>query len=314
MKVLVADDEAVSQRLLESTLRRWGYDVIGARNGFEAFRILQQPDAPNLAILDWLMPGMDGVEICREVRHRRSEPYTYILLLTGKNTKVDVIEGLDAGADDYVIKPYDPQELQVRLRTGKRILCLQEQLIAARESLREQATRDSLTGVYNRAAVFEILASELIRQKRHGSSLGVVLVDLDHFKSVNDSYGHPVGDQVLRAAAQAMQRCTRHYDAIGRFGGEEFLVVLPGCDDINAQSHAERMRSAISQVSVSVPGERVAVTASFGVTIARPEDDIDACRLIRAADAALYRAKNNGRNCVELSAGEHLAVVTCDQA
>jgi two-component system cell cycle response regulator len=310
MKVLIADDEAVSQHLLESTLQRWGYEVVGAHDGIEAFRILQEPDAPTLAILDWLMPGLNGVEICREIRRRRSEPYTYILLLTGKNTKVDVIAGLDAGADDYVIKPYDPQELQVRLRTGKRILCLQEQLIAARESLREQATHDSLTGLNNRAAVFEFLAQELCRQKRHGNSLGIVLVDLDHFKQINDDYGHQVGDQVLRAASEAMQRCARHYDAVGRFGGEEFLVVLPGCDYINALSHAERIRAAICQLAVpSGPGQ-VKITASFGVTVAQPGNDTDACWLMQAADAALYQAKNNGRNCVEFVSSAQLPAAT----
>jgi diguanylate cyclase (GGDEF)-like protein len=299
MKVLVADDEAVSQRLLESTLRRWGYDVVGAHDGLEAFRILQQPGAPNLAILDWLMPGLDGVQICREIRRQQSERYTYVLLLTGKNSKVDVIEGLDAGADDYVIKPYDPQELQVRLRTGKRILYLQEQLIAARESLREQATHDSLTGLWNRAAVFEILANEMARQKRHGGSIGIVMIDLDHFKQVNDDYGHHVGDQALRAAAETMQHCTRRYDAIGRFGGEEFLLVLPGCDKMNALSHAERMRAAIAGLSLKVPGENLAITASLGVTMSPPGRDFDPCQLIRAADAALYAAKNNGRDRVE---------------
>jgi two-component system, cell cycle response regulator len=311
MKVLVADDEAVSQRLLESTLRRWGYDVIGAHDGLEALRILQQPDAPHLAILDWLMPGLDGVQICREIRRQQAERYTYMLLLTGKNAKVDVIEGLDAGADDYVIKPYDPQELQVRLRTGKRILYLQEQLIAARESLREQATHDSLTGLWNRAAIFEILADELARQKRHGGSIGIALVDLDHFKQINDDYGHQVGDQTLRAAAETMTRCTRRYDAVGRIGGEEFLIVLPGCDKMNALSHAERMRAAIGNLNVAVPGQLLTITASVGVTTVSLGSDIDSCLLIRAADSALYRAKNNGRNCVEFAECENLSTMSC---
>ena len=154
-----------------------------------------------------------------------------------------MIEGLDAGADDYVVKPYDPQELQVRLRTGRRILLLQEQLIAAREAMREQATHDALTGLYNRAATLELLSKELGRQQRHGGSVGLVLVDLDRFKQINDQHGHLIGDRVLREASQAMLKCTRPYDFVGRFGGEEFLVALPGCDLINAISHAERMRS-----------------------------------------------------------------------
>jgi diguanylate cyclase (GGDEF)-like protein len=311
MKVLIADDEVVSQKLLESTLRRWGYEVATARDGFEAAHVLQEPDAPKLAILDWLMPGIDGVQLCREIRRRQTEPYTYILLLTGKNSKHDVIEGLDAGADDYMIKPYDPQELQVRLRTGKRILYLQEQLIAAREALRERATRDGVTGLWNRTAVLELLANELARQKRHGGTVAVVMIDLDRFKLINDQYGHLVGDQVLRGAAQAMERCTRRYDALGRFGGEEFVLVLPGCDKINALSHAERLRAAISQVEVGVPTGKIEVTASLGVTIAQPNADVDACLLLRAADSALYHAKEQGRNRVEFAEATELAASSC---
>jgi two-component system, cell cycle response regulator len=311
MKVLVADDEPVSRRLLENTLRRWEYEVVTARDGAEALNVLQEPDAPQLAILDWLMPGIDGVEICREIRRNRSEPYTYILLLTGKNSKCDVVEGLDAGADDYVIKPFDSQELQVRLRTGKRIIYLQEQLIAARETLRDQATHDSLTGLWNRAATFELLVNELARQKRHGGSIGVALLDLDRFKDINDTHGHLVGDDILRAAASAMQNCTRRYDAVGRFGGEEFIVVLPGCDDINARSHAERVRSAIEQISVKTPQGPIGVTASLGVTVARADQTIDACGLIRAADAALYQAKRNGRNRVEFVESDKFCTVGC---
>ncbi|HZZ28953.1 MAG TPA: diguanylate cyclase [Pirellulales bacterium] len=311
MKVLVADDEAVSRKLLESTLRRWGYEVVVACDGLEAFRILQEVDAPKLAILDWLMPGLDGVQICREIRQLRSEPYTYILLLTGKNTKYDVIEGLDAGADDYVIKPYDARELQVRLRTGKRILYLQEQLIAARETLRDQATHDALTGLWNRAATFEMLANELARQQRHGGSIGVVLVDLDRFKLINDDYGHLIGDEALRSAAKAMQGCTRRYDAVGRFGGEEFILVLPGCDSMNALSHAERMRVAIEQIAIETPRGPVGVTASLGVAVACPDQTTDAVSLIRAADAALYQAKNNGRNRVEFANSEDFSAASC---
>jgi two-component system, cell cycle response regulator len=311
MKVLVADDEAVSRKLLENTLRRWEYEVVTARDGLEAQRILQGPDAPKLAILDWLMPGLDGVQICREIRSQQSEPYTYILLLTGKNAKCDVIEGLDAGADDYVIKPFDSQELQVRLRTGKRILYLQEQLIAARETLRDQATHDSLTGLWNRAATLELLMNELARQKRHGGPIGVALVDLDAFKQINDVHGHLLGDEVLRAAAAAMKSSTRHYDVVGRFGGEEFIIVLSGCDKINALSHAERVRTAIEQISVDTAHGSVGLTASLGVTVARPEQNIDACGLIRAADLALYEAKHNGRNGVEFIDSEKFCAISC---
>jgi len=298
MKVLVADDEPISRRLIEASLARWQYDVLVAKDGLEALEMLQQPDAPKMAVLDWLMPRMDGLEVCRRIRARQAEPYTYIVLLTGKQQRSDVIEGLDAGADDYVIKPFEPDELRVRLRTGKRILYLQDQLIAAREALREQATRDSLTGLYNRAAILEILDNELTRQQRHGGSLGLVLVDLDRFKQINDAYGHLAGDAVLREAAKAMRSISRPYDTIGRLGGEEFVIVLPGCDQINAISHAERMIKAIATISIPTRNGQMTVTASAGVAVAPPTDKTDALRLLRGADVALYRAKDNNRNCV----------------
>jgi two-component system, cell cycle response regulator len=310
MKVLVADDDPVSQRLLESSLQRWGYDVQMARDGYEAFAALLHPESPKLAVLDWQMPGMDGAEICRQIRQREADPYTYIILLTGKHTQQDVIAGLDAGADDYVIKPFDPAELKVRLRTGKRILYLQEQLIAAREALREQATHDSLTGVWNRGAAIDLLTSELTRQKRHGGSIGIVMVDLDRFKQINDRHGHLVGDKVLCAAAQTMRNTARPYDCVGRFGGEEFLLILPGCDSINAISHAERIRVAIEQTAIDGPDGAVPVTASLGVTVAEADSDCEAIELLRFADTALYRAKESGRNRVEFQACRTLSATS----
>jgi diguanylate cyclase (GGDEF)-like protein len=302
MKVLIADDEAISRRLLESSLRRWGYEPILASDGFEALSVLEQVNSPKLAILDWLMPGLSGLEVCSKIRRTKPEPYTYILLLTAKTSKTDVIQGLDAGADDYVAKPFDADELQVRLRTGKRILYLQDQLIAAREALREQATHDSLTGLWNHAAILEILSSELSRRKRLGGSLGIVLVDLDHFKQLNDEHGHAAGDTVLTAVANTMRCSTRPYDAVGRLGGEEFLIVLPGCDKINAVSHAERMRNVIGRISVETStGRPVTVSASLGVTVVTDECDLDPTTLVHAADVALYRAKDNGRNRVEFT-------------
>lgn len=299
MKVLVADDEVVTLRLLESSLRRWGYDVLTAKDGKEALHILQQPDSPKLVVFDWLMPGLDGIQLCQKIRSRSQDPYTYILLITGKREQDDVVKGLSAGADDYITKPFDSQELKVRLRAGKRILLLQDQLIAARETLRDIAMHDSLTRLWNRAAVLDILSTEIARSKRDGSSLGIVLVDIDHFKRINDTYGHPIGDAVLCETARILRDSTRPYDAVGRLGGEEFLVVLPGCDRINAVSHAERLRSAISSTPIFTQSGPVEITASMGVTFLPIDSDNDAATLVRAADEALYRAKNAGRNCVE---------------
>ncbi len=198
MKVLVADDEIVSRRLIETSVRRWGYDVVVANDGLEASQILHSPDAPKLAILDWLMPGLDGVQLCRQLREGKDDAYTYIILLTAKHTQGDVVQGLEAGADDYIAKPFDPQELRVRLRTGKRILYLLAQLTTAREALRELAARDPLTTIWNHKSIVDLLEDELQRAGRQGAYVGVVLVDLDHFKSINDTYGHLTGDHVLR--------------------------------------------------------------------------------------------------------------------
>jgi diguanylate cyclase (GGDEF)-like protein len=306
MKVLIADDEPVSRRLLASSLERWGYEVVVAADGLEALELLQLPDAPNLVVLDWLMPGMDGVELCREIRRQKEEPYTYIILLTAKRTQADIVEGLENGADDYLTKPFHAQELKVRLQTGKRILCLMEQLLQARAALRELAMHDGLTDLWNRAAILESLDAELDRARRQGASLGLVMFDLDHFKAINDTYGHLAGDEVLRAAAKAIRDTLRPYDSVGRYGGEEFLLILPGCDERNAVCHAERLRLVLSELHVPATRDEIRVTASFGVAVAGPGAEADASGLIQAADSALYRAKRAGRNRVELAHMAHL--------
>jgi two-component system, cell cycle response regulator len=310
MKVLVADDEPVSRRLLESSLARWGYEVVTAKDGLEASRILLSPDSPKMAVLDWLMPGMDGVQLCQEIRRNKPEPYTYIFLLTGRRGQDDVVQGLEAGADDYVRKPFDPSELRVRLRTGKRILLLQDQLILAREALRDRATRDQLTGLWNRAAILDILTDELHRSKRQGASLGVVIADLDFFKRINDTYGHPTGDEVLRKVAQALRDSTRRYDSVGRYGGEEFLIVLPGCDETNAVSHAQRLRAAVARVTVEKSPNVIHPTISLGVAVLDKNPSVDASSLVQAADVALYLAKSGGRDRVELGDTSRLSMCT----
>lgn len=297
MKVLIADDSATSRALLRSVLTRWGYEIVSAVNGAEAWEELSKPDAPALAILDWEMPHMTGPEVCRRVRETLREPYTYILLLTGKGSKGETVEGLDAGADDYVVKPFDEHELQVRLRAGKRIVDLQMDLLRAREELRERANKDLLTMLPNRSAIFTALERELSRCHRDRRTVGVVLLDIDHFKKINDTYGHFAGDTVLRETAARLRSNMRPYDHVGRYGGEEFLVVLPNCDLEQAVHQAERLRAKLSASSMIVDGGEMHVTASFGVTVSDGSDrspDI----FVRVADEALYKAKASGRNCV----------------
>lgn len=296
MRVLIADDSPVVRHLLEATLRKWEYEVVTASDGSQAWEVLQRDDAPPLAILDWMMPGLTGPEICRLVRQAGREPYTYILLLTSRTLKEDLFEGLSAGADDYVTKPFDQYELKARLRAGWRIVDLQTQLLHAREALREQATRDFLTRCWNRPAILEHLGKELIRAAREGKPLGLVIADLDHFKVINDTYGHIAGDAVLRDAAIRMESSMRPYDSLGRYGGEEFLVVLPGCDRADTTRQAERMRAVIAGQAVALDDASVKITASFGCTSAVPVYVQSTEHYIRVADTALYTAKRLGRN------------------
>jgi len=303
MRVLLAEDNAVSRRLLESLLRKLDYEVTLAPDGDEAWSALRQPDGPCLAVLDWEMPGLDGIEICRRVRAQAREPYVYLVLLTAREGRESLLEGLQAGADDFLRKPPDEEELDARLRAGRRIVELQAQLVAAREALREQATHDALTGLLNRRALLDALERGLARSRREGTPLSVVLLDLDHFKPVNDTFGHNAGDLVLREAATRLRHGMRGADAVGRWGGEEFLAVLPGCDLAYTCQVAERLRAEMAAAPVALRGGRaVDLTCSIGCAgTAGGEVSIE--ELIAKADAALYRAKQSGRNRVEPAPG-----------
>lgn len=307
MRILFAEDDRVSRHRLAAVLRKWRYEVVEVRDGDAAWGVLQKEDAPQLAILDWMMPGIDGPEVCRRVRQLRREPYTYILLLTAKAQKEDVVAGLEAGADDYLTKPVDVHELQVRLRAGRRILELQKKLIAAREELRIRATRDALTGLWNRTAIFDLLRREVARAERGAVSLSIVMADVDHFKRVNDVYGHLVGDVVLQEVARRVQTALRPYDEVGRYGGEELLLILPRCDAQQAVQVAERLRQCIAEAPIDTPEGEIAVTVSFGVATNEDDAKADLHLLLRAADDALYWAKQKGRNCVVLYTADELS-------
>jgi diguanylate cyclase (GGDEF)-like protein len=301
MNILIAEDDPILRRSLALTLEGWGYAVTAVADGAAALSALRGPDAPNLAVLDWMMPKKTGPEVCREARQSGIDRYIYLVLLTARNQSEDLIKGLEAGADDYLMKPYNPAELRARLNAGRRILDLHAELIAAREEMRRMAQHDALTDLWNRRAILEILDSELARSLREGSPVGLVLVDVDYFKEVNDTLGHQTGDNVLREVARRMGAAVRPYDIVGRYGGEEFLVVLPGCDVAQTRALSERLREQVSAGPVVMGASQVSVTVSLGVAVSGPGQRPNADALLLAADAALYRAKEAGRDRVEVA-------------
>jgi diguanylate cyclase (GGDEF)-like protein len=300
VKVLIADDDQVSRRLLEVTLRKWGHEVVPVCDGRAAWDVLRAEDAPKLAILDWMMPHLDGTAVCQEVRRKGGPSYQYLVLATSRDGKKDLLEGLEAGADGYITKPIDLNELRACLRVGERILDWQEQLLTAREALREQATKDHLTGLWNRRSILEMLEREVARAQRDGRPVGLIVADLDFFKQVNDTRGHQAGDVVLRETARRMQSAVRPYDTLGRYGGEEFLVVLPNCDAARSLQIAERLHRCVGERPVDLPEATVPVTLSVGVTASGAEP-IPAETLLKVADDALLKAKRDGRDRVVLA-------------
>jgi diguanylate cyclase (GGDEF)-like protein len=296
VKVLVADDSLVMRRLLEASISSWGYEPVSAADGEQAWEILSSPDPPSIAILDWMMPGLSGLAICRRVRERQAPPYVYVILLTSRGLREDIVEGLNAGADDYVVKPFDKHELEVRLRAGRRIIELQAELISAQARLREQAMRDPLTGIWNRACILDTLERELDRARRIATPLGLLLLDLDHFKHLNDTRGHQFGDLALRCFVQRIQSAVRSYDSFGRYGGEEFLILTPGCGEPDLVRQAERLRAAVASAPFEIEGHSIPLTVSIGASSVEPGVRVSSIDLIRAADDALYEAKRTGRN------------------
>ena len=293
MKILIAEDDPISRRVLEANLLEWGYEVMVASDGGEAWEIIQQPESPNLIISDWMMPRMDGLALCREIRNMEKSEYIYFIILTAKGEKKDIIEGLEAGADDFLTKPFNPEELKYRIRIGERIINLERRIL-------ELANTDPLTGLLNRRAFMERMEQEMSRAQREKKPLSLILADIDHFKSVNDTYGHQIGDLVLQRFVGQLTTSTRPYDFLGRYGGEEFVVCLPGVDGLQAASVSERIRRQVEDMEIMLPDDSrsIRITASFGTASNSIESGKNDDLLIKRADDALYLAKDKGRNCV----------------
>jgi two-component system cell cycle response regulator len=294
VKVLIADDDPLSLLYLQDTLQDWGYDVETVTDGNSACERLQQPDAPMLAIVDWMMPGMDGIDVCRLIRGCVKDRYIYLIMLTSRSETEFVVEAMNAGADDFIGKPFNVEELQVRIRAGRRISELEQQL-------RLKASHDALTGIYNRGAVIDILEKELVRHDRDHQPVAMIFADLDHFKRTNDVYGHLAGDAVLREVTRRVGAVLRPYDSLGRYGGEELLIVLPACDAAGALEVAERVRAAVAAHPVATEFGAIPSSLSIGVAVAGEGKGLSCTGLIQLADNALYRAKTGGRNRIELA-------------
>ena len=305
MKVLIAEDEAVTRRLLEVHLAKWGHSTVSTDNGDDAWAAVEgDKHDVGIALLDLVMPGLDGLEVCRKIRQRVDEDYVYVILLTAHGGTENTVDGLAAGADDYIVKPFEPAELRLRIKAGLRIVELERALLQANQVLEIQVRTDGLTRLLNHAAALQRLEEESSRASREGTPLTVLMVDIDHFKQVNDTYGHAAGDDVLAELARRTERACRNYDIIGRYGGEEFIVILPDTDEPKAVHIAERLRLAVCSNTFSVTGAEIPVTVSVGVASARATGEPTSPEpLLKAADDALYLAKRQGRNQAILASG-----------
>ncbi len=292
MKILVVEDSAIERRKLGHTLTDWGLEFEFAENGTEALNLLETPDPPDMVLLDWMLPDIDGLDVLRRIRQPAQGNYVYTVMLTGKTHQKDRIAAMEAGADDFLSKPVDPTDLRARIMVGKRILELHQ-------SLRFAATHDFLTDLLNRSEILTALDRECARAGREEKPTTVILADIDHFKQVNDTLGHAAGDEVLKEIAKRLKLDLRPYDVVGRYGGEEFLLLLPGCNLQHGAKRADDIRAAVAETPVATAFGNVSVTISMGVT-ATTSRHRGSGEFLHQADVSLYAAKNNGRNRVEV--------------
>ncbi len=296
MNVLVAEDDNVTRCKLEKILTNMDFEVVSCKDGLDAWQVTQSKNTPRILVLDWMMPGMDGLEICRKIREQAREPYTFILLLTSKSKSDDFIEGMEAGADDYITKPFNNSELRARLKAGKRIVELNEELLSVRDHFENQATHDKLTGLYNRHYMVKTLEDELARALRYKTDLSCILLDLDCFKDVNDRFGHSFGDLVLREFSETLKQNIRKTDIAVRYGGEEFMVLLPHTNIAGAQIVAEKVRSASEKRMYDDGNNSITVTVSIGIASVKQNLLAESKEIMACADKALYQSKAEGRN------------------
>jgi two-component system, cell cycle response regulator len=294
MRILLVEDSVIDRRQVGGYLTKWGLDFVAVADGTDAVKLLEAPEPPSMVLLDWLLPGIDGIDICRRIRKFGAHAaYIYTVMLTAKNRKQDLLIAMEAGADDYLAKPVDPSELRARILVGKRLLELQQHL-------RFAATHDFLTNLLNRSEILAALERELSRSGREAKPAAIISADIDHFKRVNDSLGHAAGDEVLKEIARRLKADLRPYDVVGRYGGEEFLLILPGCDLAAGTRRADHIRNLIGKTQIWTPSGTTPATISMGVTVTTSSPEQSVADILHQADVALYSAKKNGRNRVEV--------------
>lgn len=298
--VLVADDSAVYRKIVERTLEKDQYTILFAKTGQSAIELFEQ-HCPALVITDWIMPDITGIELCQKIRASSESSYTYVIIVTSISEKENVVKGLAAGADDYLTKPFYPEELAARVAVGRRIVDLQRQIEVKNKLLEELVLTDPLTGLPNRRAIEEFASRQLSGASRYGFSFWVAMADLDNFKRVNDTYGHDAGDMVLKGFAEILKAKLRRSDIGGRIGGEEFLLVLTHTNEENVRTFLERILEDLRNHEFYVREQTIRVTASFGIAGFQGEGTPEFARLVSQADTALYAAKHKGRNRIESS-------------
>ena len=298
MQVLVSTRDREQEKHWVRLLEGDGYSVVAMPSGREALRAMQSESGPRIAIFAEASEGLKAGEICRRLRAMSNARYVYCIVMVAENSREKQDALLDAGADDVIGTLFDWEELTGRLRNAKRVLNLQEQLIAAREALRFESTHDATTAVLNRSGIGEHLRREFERASRFNKSLGLIMVDLDHFRIINESFGYAAGDGVLRELATRIKTSTRAYDIVGRYGADEFVILAPETTAVALAAQAERVLSAISTVPVSFEGQEILLTASIGVALS---EDRTATELLQSAEDAVKRAKLTGRNSVEFA-------------
>lgn len=298
-KILIAEDDRISAKILERNIKNWGYQVVMVDDGEKAWEILEKENI-QIAILDWMMPKLDGIELCKKIRENKTENYIYITLLTARMTTEDVVQGLNAGADDYITKPVNPLELKARLNTGRRIIQLENDSRELQEKLELLSKQDSLTGLWNKRTITELLEEELSRGFRDEKPISTILIDIDKFKGINDTYGHPVGDEVLLAITSRLKKQIRKYDHIGRYGGDEIMIVLWNVGYSTLVKLISRFRQCIWDQEINTDAGPLRLSISIGGTSTESHQNVSPLKLIKTSDKALYSAKHKGRNRAEV--------------